>query len=121
MKIFNSFSPVTGWLMRVGVLMFALMYYSDALQVINLSSVMFYVSAAFLALSILLFAGGFYSQPAYTQWPALGLILLTGYQAFIFGRAGLDHNFVVFILLGSVLMTFLTLPVEVSVFKSKRS
>jgi hypothetical protein len=90
------------------------MYYSDSFLVMNFQSVMFFVSAAFLLFSILLFAGGFFRNPGLSQWPALGLILLTGYQAFVFGRAGIDYNFAVFVLLGSVLLAFLTKQKEVS-------
>jgi hypothetical protein len=117
MKIFRKLSPATGWLMRTGVLLFALMYYFDVLRIMNLQSVMFYVSAAYLALSVLLFVLGFSGKTELTQWVALGLILLTGYQAFVFGRAGIDYNFAVFVLLGAILLVFLTKPEEVTTVK----
>jgi hypothetical protein len=120
MEIFQKLSPLTGWLMRTSVLLFAFMYYADVLLVMNMQSVMFYVSAAFLLLSMLLFAAGFFRNRAFSQWPALGLVLLTGYQAFVFGRAGIDYNFAVFVLLGSVLLLFLTQHKEVSTYNLKR-
>jgi hypothetical protein len=99
--------PVSNWLMYCGILLFAILYYLDIVKVLNYNSTMFWVSLSFIVCSGLLFAGGLLRQNGLILWSAIVLTLLTGYQAVIFGRAGIDYNFAVFVIMGSVLVHFI--------------
>lgn len=119
MKPLKFLAPVSDWLMRSGVMLFVLLYYLEIIKGANFSSVMFWISAGFFIFSILLFAGGFLKKSPITVVAALVLILLTGYHSFIFIKAGIDYNFAVFVVLGSVLIHFvsggsLTEPIKVN-------
>jgi hypothetical protein len=107
MKPIRFLSPVAEWLMRSGILFFVIFYYLKVIKVMNFSSVMFWVSLGFLIFSVLLFTGGFLRKTPLTVISALVLTLLTGYQAFIFVKSGIDYNFAVFVILGSVFVHFL--------------
>lgn len=107
MKPLKFLAPVAEWLMRSGVLLFVILYYIKVIKVMNFSSVMFWVSLGFLIFSALLFTGGFLRKTPLTVISALVLTLLTGYQAFIFVKSGIDYNFAVFVILGSVSFHFL--------------
>ncbi len=107
MKPLKFLSPIAEWLMRSGILLFVILYYVNVIKVMNFSSVMFWVSLGFLIFSVLLFTGGFLRKTPLTVISALVLTLLTGYQAFIFLKSGIDYNFTVFIIIGSVFVHFL--------------
>jgi hypothetical protein len=107
MKPIKSLSPIAEWLMRCGIVLFAVLYYWDILEVKNYKSVMFYVSLGFILFGFLLFVGGLFRKTSITVISALGLILLTGYQAVIFIKSGIDYNFAVFVIIGSVIFYFL--------------
>jgi hypothetical protein len=108
MKPLKFLSPVAEWLMRSGVLLFVVLYYLKVLRVMNFNSVMFWISLGFLVFSVLLFTGGLLRKTPLTVVSALVLTLLTGYQAVIFVKGGIDYNFAVFVILGSVLIHFLS-------------
>ncbi len=107
MKPIKALIPVAEWLMRSGLLLFAVLYYLEIIEVKNFKSVMFYVSLGFVLFSFLLFIGGFLRKTSLTVISALVLILLTGYQAVIFVKAGVDYNFAVFVIIGALLFGFL--------------
>jgi hypothetical protein len=107
MKPVKSLIPVAEWLMRSGLLLFAVLYYLEIIEVKNFKSVMFYVSLGFILFSFLLFVGGFLRKTSLTVISALILILLTGYQAVIFVKSGIDYNFAVFVIIGALLFNFL--------------
>jgi hypothetical protein len=107
MKPIKSLSPVAEWLMRSGIVLFAVLYYLEILEVKNFKSVMFYISLGFILFSFLLFVGGFLRKTSLTMISSIVLILLTGYQTVIFVKSGIDYNFAVFVIIGSVLFHFL--------------
>ena len=107
MKPLKFLAPVAEWLMRSSVLLFVIFYYVKVIKVMNFSSVMFWISLGFLIFSVLLFTGGFLRKTPLTVVSALVLTLLTGYQTFIFVKAGIDYNVAVFVILGSVFVNFL--------------
>ena len=107
MKPIKFLSPIAEWLMRSGILLFVILYYVGIVKAMNFSSVMFWISLGYLVFSVLLFTGGFLRKTPLTVISALVLAILTGYQAFIFMKSGIDYNFTVFVILGSVLVHFL--------------
>jgi hypothetical protein len=108
MKPLKFLAPASDWLMRLSILLFAVLYYLNVIQVMNFRSVMFWISLGFFIFSILLFTGGFLRKTPLTVISAFALILLVGYQSVIIIQSGLGYNFAVFIILGSVLFHFLS-------------
>jgi hypothetical protein len=108
MKPLKFLAPFSEWLMRSGVLLFVILYYLKVIRGMNFDSMMFWLSIGFLIFSILLFVGGFLRNTTLTVVSALILTILTGYQAAIFVKLGIDYNFAVFVVLGSVLVHFLS-------------
>jgi len=108
MRPFKQLFPFSGWLMRFAVVFFVLTTYWKTFTFFNLQSVMFYVAAIFVIFSFLLFVGGFLYKGRLTVLSSLILILVTGYHAFLNLESKLDHNFAVYVILGSVLVYFLT-------------
>lgn len=107
MKPLKFLSPVAEWLMRSGVMLFVIFYYVKVIKVMNLSSVMFWVSFGFLIFSVLLFTGGILRKTPLTVVSALVLTLLTGYQVFVHINSGIDYTFAFFVIIGSVFIHFL--------------
>lgn len=107
MKPIRTLKPLSVWLMRLAVLLFVFLAYYDTLTMFNMGSVMFYVSLIFLLFTILLFIGGFLKSGKLTVVSALILILVTGYQSFLVLKSGLDYNFALYVVLGSIFVYFL--------------
>ena len=108
MRPFKGLFPFATWLMRFAVVFFVLTMYWKTFTHFNFQSVMFYISALFLIFSVLLFLGGFLQKGSLTVFSSLILILVTGYHAFINIESKLDHNFAVYIVLGSIFLYFFT-------------
>lgn len=108
MKPIKALFLFSNWLMRLAILFFAVMRYWETLTFFNYKSVMFYVSLLFIVFAFLLFVGGFLKKERLTVLSALVLILVTGYHSFLNFESGIDQNFAVFVVLGSVLFYFLS-------------
>jgi len=108
MKPVKVLFPLATWLMRFAVVFFVLITYWEPMTAFNLKSVMFYISSVYVIFSILLFVGGFLAKNSLTVISSLLLILVTGYHAFINLGAKLDHNFAVYVVLGSIFVYFFT-------------
>ncbi len=108
MRPFKRLFPLASWLMRFAVVFFVMTSYWKTFAHFNFQSVMFYVSAIYVIFSILLFIGGFLHKGNLTTLAAFILVLVTGYHAFLNLESKLDHNFAVYVVLGSVFVYFLT-------------
>jgi hypothetical protein len=108
MKPVKGLFPLATWLMRFAVVFFVLITYWEPMTAFNFKSVMFYISAVYIIFSVLLFVGGFMAKNNVTVISSLFLILVTGYHAFINLGAKPDHNFAVYVILGSVFVYFFT-------------
>lgn len=108
MRPLKRLFPLASWLLRFAVVFFVLTTYWKTFTQFNLQSVMFYVSAIYVVFSILLFIGGFLHKSSLTVLSSLLLVLVTGYHSFLNLESKLDHNFAVYVVLGSVLVYFLT-------------
>lgn len=100
--------PLANWIMRFAVVLFVLLTYWKSFAAFNFQSVMFYVAAIYVVFSILLFFGGFLRKDSLTVLSSLLLILVTGYHAFLNLESKLDHNFAVYVVLGSIFVYFFT-------------
>ena len=108
MKPFKMLFNFSTWLMRLAVLFFVIIRYWDTFTLFNFKSVLFYVSLIFILFGGLLFIGGFIKKERLTVMSSLILILVTGYHAFLNLKSGIDHNFAVFVILGSIFFYFLS-------------
>lgn len=108
MRPLKGLSPLAPWLMRFGAVFFILTRYWNTFSHFNMQSVMFYVSALFIVFGVLLFIGGFLGKSNLTVISSLILVLVTGYHAFLNIESKLDHNFAVYVILGSIFVYFLT-------------
>ncbi len=108
MKPFKRLFPLANWLMRFAVVFFVILTYWKTFTSFNFQSIMFYVAAIYVIFSLLLFIGGFLYNSGLTVLSSLLLILVTGYHAFLNLKSTLDHNFAVYVVLGSVLVYFVT-------------
>jgi hypothetical protein len=108
MKPLKQLFPFSSWLMRFAVVFFVLISYWKTFTFFNFQSVMFYVAAIFVIFSVLLFVGGFLKRGSLTVLSSLILILVTGYHAFLNLESKLDNNFAIYVILGSILVYFLT-------------
>jgi len=108
MRPFKGLFPLATWLMRFSVVFFVLTRYWNTFTQFNFQSILFYVSAIFIVFTFLLFIGGFLYKGNLTVLSSFILILVTGYHAFLNLESRLDHNFAVFVVLGSIYVYFLT-------------
>jgi len=108
MKPFKILFNFSTWLMRLAVLFFVITRYWESFTLFNFKSVLFYVSLVFILFGILLFIGGFLKKERLTVMSSLILILVTGYHAFLNLQSGIDYNFAVFVILGSIFFYFLS-------------
>ena len=108
MRPFKRLFPLSTWLMRFAVVFFVLTTYWKIFTFFNFQSVMFYVATVYVVFSFLLFIGGFLHRASLTVFSSLILILVTGYHAFLNLESKLDHNFAVYIILGSIFIYFFT-------------
>jgi len=107
MKPVQILRPLAVWLMRLAAALFVLLAYWETFTLFNLQNVTFYVSAIFLVFTLLLFIGGFLRSHRLTVLSALVLVLVTGYHSFLILKSGLDYNFGVYVVLGSIFVYFL--------------
>ena len=108
MKPVTQIQPFALWLMRLATALFVLLAYGSVFIHFNLASIIFYLSTVFLVFSLLLFAGGFLKDSRLTVVASVVLILATGYHAFLNLKSGFDYNFGVYVMLGSILVYFLS-------------
>ncbi len=71
----KAFYPLSGWLLRLAVLVIIYILFFVPLKTFNLSSVDFYIAAAFTIFGILLFVGGFLNKSTLTVLSGLMLLL----------------------------------------------
>lgn len=102
----NALRTITLWLMRSGILLYAVTRYYKGVLEFNTESVMFWVEATYVASAIMLFIGGFMQKSWVTVSSAVIMVFVTGYLAVVNIRNGIDYNFAVFVIVGSVVLFF---------------
>jgi len=107
MNPIKFFHPISTWLMRIGIVLFALVNYFFVVQELNMRSIIFYIAFVSILFSVLLFVGGFFRKPTLTVVSSIFLILVAGYQIFTFLPIGLTNHFTICLLTGAIAMYFL--------------
>ena len=67
---------------------------------------MFWVALLFILFAALLVVGGFLSKSWLTRLSAIVLIFVTGYLTVINISNGVDYNFSIFVMMGSISLLF---------------
>jgi len=78
----------------------------NTLMIFNTQSVMFWVALLFILFGGLFLIGGFLPKSWLTRLSAVVLIFVTGYLAVINISNGIDYNFSVFVMTGSISLLF---------------
>jgi len=75
-------------------------------MVFNTQSVMFWVALLFILVAALLLVGGFLHNSWLTRLSGIVLVFIAGYLVLINLRNGVDYNFSVFVMTGSISLLF---------------
>lgn len=94
------------WLLRLSIPLYAFTRFLSTLLIFNTQSVMFWVALLFILFAALLLIGGFLQKSWLTRLSAIVLIFVTGYLAVINISNGVDYNFSVFVMTGSITLLF---------------
>lgn len=94
------------WLMRLSIALYAITRFLSTLTVFNTQSVMFWVALLFILFAALLLVGGFLPKSWLTRLAAVVLIFVTGYLTVINISNGVDYNFSIFVMMGSISLLF---------------
>lgn len=97
---------VAFWLMRLGISLYAFTRFFNTLLIFNTQSVMFWVALLFILFAGLLLIGGFLPKSWLTRLSAIIIIFVTGYLAVINISNGIDYNFSIFVMTGSISLFF---------------
>ncbi|MDY0200493.1 MAG: hypothetical protein WC951_13030 [Bacteroidales bacterium] len=108
MKPVKILYPVAMWIMRFAILLVAFYRYFDVVKAMNFSSLSFYLGVAFILFSVLLFAAGLLSKASLTVVSALVLCVIVGFHIFAMAKGGIGIDFTLNLLLGSVLLLFVS-------------
>jgi hypothetical protein len=110
MKPMKSLFPVSIWLMRIGLLLFAFTNYTDTFRRFNLEDLQFYVAAIFIIAAVLIFISGFIYKASYTVLSALAITIISVYHVIVGLDGGLDSGLVLQIIIASIGILFLSKP-----------
>lgn len=82
MKPLKGILPVTIWLLRISVVIFAVTNFWPVIKTFSPNGVYYFAASAFFIFSVLLFLGGFTAKSTMTVFSALALFLITLYMLF---------------------------------------
>lgn len=110
MKPMKSLFPVSIWLMRIGLLLFAFTNYKDTFAQFNLGDLQFYIAAVFIIAAVLIFVSGFAYHATYSVLSGLAITIISVYKIVLGLEGGLDSGLVLNIIVGSIGFLFLSKP-----------
>lgn len=110
MKPIKSLFPISIWLMRIGLLLFAFTNYKDTFTRFSLDDLQFYIAAVFIIASVLIFVSGFAYNAGYTVFSALAITIISVYKIVVSIDGGLDSGLVLNMIIGSIGVLFLSKP-----------
>jgi hypothetical protein len=112
MKTFKSGQGLAKWVLRLAVLGIVYVTFVPVINMLNFSSLSFYVAAAFGIFSVLLFAGGFSSKNNLTALSGFAILLLSILEIFLFsntfGKGLVISTFSVYFPLAAIGLLFWT-------------
>ena len=110
MKPIKSLLPVSIWLMRIGLLLFAYSEYFKTFTKFHLDDFGFYIATLFLISAAIIFITGFIHRATLTVVSGLVIALISVYNIIINIDGGLDTTLVVNIIIASIALYFLSSP-----------
>jgi len=110
MKAIKALLPVSIWLMRIGLILYAYEEYFKTFTKFKLDHVDFYIAALFLIFSAIIFVTGIKKRTALTVVSGFVISLLTIYNIIITINGGLDTSLILNFLIASIAVYFLANP-----------
>ncbi len=110
MKPIKIFFPIAVWCMRIGLLLYAFINYTDTFTQFNLTDIRFYVAGVFILASVLIFISGFSYNPSLSVLSGLAITVIMIYSLVVGFNGSLDSRFVSQLFIASIGMLFLSKP-----------
>ncbi|MBU8892901.1 MAG: hypothetical protein KOO66_08980 [Bacteroidales bacterium] len=110
MQPVKALLPVSIWLMRIGLLLYAYDEYFKTFSKFNLDKVNFYIAFFFLIFSAIIFVTGFKRRAALTVISGFIITLIAIYNIISTVDGGLDTALIINFLIASIAIYFLSNP-----------
>lgn len=108
MKPLKGIVPISMWLMRIALLLFVYVSFFDTVKALSFKTLNFYIAAAYVVFSLLLFVGGFIKSGTLTVLSALFLFLVSVYKIVDIADAGISVSFAVYGLIATIALFFMS-------------
>ena len=110
MQPVKALLPVSIWLMRIGLVLYAYEEYFKTFTKFNLDKVNFYIAALFLIFSAIIFVTGIKRRAALTVVSGFIITLISIYNIINTIDGGLDTGLIINFLIASIAVYFLANP-----------
>ncbi len=107
MKPIKALLPLSLWLMRIGLLLFAYEVYFKTFSKFKLGNVEFYLAALFLIFSAIIFITGFIKRTALTVISGFVVTIISIYNIINAIDGGLDIMLIVNFLIAAIAVFFI--------------
>lgn len=110
MEPIKALLPVSVWLMRVGLILYAYVEYFKTFTKFHLDQVGFYIASFFLVFSAIIFVAGFTKKTTLTVVSGFVITLISIYNIISNIDKGLDNSLILNILIAGIAIYFLSNP-----------
>lgn len=107
MKPIKALLPVSVWLMRIGLILYAYIEYFKTFTKFHLDDLHFYIAVLFLISAVLIFVTGFIYRATYTVLSGLVITLISVYNIIDNFGGGLDSTLIINIIIASLATYFI--------------
>jgi hypothetical protein len=107
MKPIKALLPVSVWLMRIGLILYAYIEYFRTFTKFHLDDLHFYIAALFLISAVVIFVTGIIYKAAYAVLSGLVITLISVYNIVENLGGGIDNTLVINIIIASLATYFL--------------
>lgn len=108
MQPIKALLPISVWLMRIGLLLFAYEEYFHRFSKFQLSKVEFYIAALFLIFSAIIFVTGFVKKTTLTVISGFIITFISIYNILNVVDRGLDVDLIINLLIAGIAVFFLS-------------
>jgi len=110
MKPIKALYPVSIWLMRIGLLLFAYTVYFKTFSQFNLDEFQFYIATLYLLAAVVIFIAGFVYRATVTVFSGLFIALVSVYNIINMLDGGLSSGLIVQIIITAIAFLFMSKP-----------
>ena len=110
MKPIKSLFPISIWLMRIGLLLFAYTEYFKEFSKFHIDDLHFYVATLFLISVAIIFIAGFISKITLTVVSGLIITAISVFNIMDGLSGGIDSSLVINIIIASLAIYFISAP-----------